>query len=160
MKRPTWDEYFMNMVYLVASRSPDESTHIGAVIVSPNNRVISTGYNGFVSGVEHLETRQSRPLKYFFFEHAERNAIYLAEHRPVGCRMYTNGVPCADCGRAVIRAGIIEVITDKSWEKDNATKWSESCGHSYQMFAEARVRVRPIKFDIIEIQKFKRGKVI
>jgi len=74
-----WDMYFMSLSYLVAMKSKDPSTKIGAVIVGPDKEIRSTGYNGFVKGanddvVEHYE----RPEKYYHFEHAERNAILLS----------------------------------------------------------------------------------
>ncbi len=58
MEKLVWDDYFMTMVYLVASKNTDESTHMGAVIVGPNNEIKSTGYNGFARGLnDHLATR-------------------------------------------------------------------------------------------------------
>ena len=68
MKKVSWDDYFMTMVYLAAMRSKDESTHIGAVIVGPDNEVRSTGYNSFPRGMnDDIKKRQKRPEKYFFF---------------------------------------------------------------------------------------------
>src|SRR3990167_7197511 len=99
----SWDESFMSMVYLVAMKSKDESTHVGAVVVGPDNEIKSTGYNSFVRKLnDHLTMRQERPEKYYWFEHAERNAIYNATLNGVslkGCKIYTNGVPCMDCAR-------------------------------------------------------------
>ena len=111
MSRPSWDEYFMTMAYLVASRSTDESTHAGAVIVRPDNSVVSTGYNGPVRGEDNPP--QTRPEKYLYFEHAERNAIFnAAKHGSSldGCKLYVNFVPCADCARAIVQSGIKEII--------------------------------------------------
>ena len=111
-----WDDYFMTMVYLVAMRSKDESTHVGAVIVGPNKEIRSTGYNSFPMGInDDVPERQERPEKYFWFSHAERNAVYLAARVGIpveGCTMYTNGIPCTDCAFAVIQAGITEVVVD------------------------------------------------
>lgn len=68
MELVSWDDYFMTMVYLVAMKSKDESTHIGAVIVGPDNEIRSTGYNSFPRKMnDGLEERQKRPQKYFFF---------------------------------------------------------------------------------------------
>ena len=74
-----WDTLFMSMVYLVAMKSKDDSTHLGAVIVSQDNEIRSFGYNGLARGInDDVVERQERPEKYFWFEHAERNAIYNA----------------------------------------------------------------------------------
>jgi dCMP deaminase len=161
MSNLNWDDYFMNMVYLVAMKSKDENTHIGAVIVGPDKEIRSTGYNSFVRGInDSIPERQIRPEKYFWFEHAERNAIYNAARIGVStkdCTMYTNGVPCMDCARAVIQAGIKRVVVDKQWDDNNVDVWIEQAKRSLQMFAESGVDISYISFDLIEPHKFLRG---
>ena len=67
------------MANLVAKKSKDQSTQIGAVIVGPDNEIRSTGYNSFPKGLnDDLQERQERPEKYYWIEHAERNALYNA----------------------------------------------------------------------------------
>ncbi|MBC8555659.1 MAG: dCMP deaminase family protein [Candidatus Brocadiales bacterium] len=112
MNRPDWDQYFMTIAYLAASRSTDQSTHVGAVIVTQDNAIVSTGYNGPVRG-EVYDTPQERPEKYLYIEHAERNAIYNAARHGTKldqCKLYVNFLPCADCARAIVQSGITEVI--------------------------------------------------
>lgn len=141
-----FDEYFMSMAYLVAMKSKDPKTRIGAVIVGVDNEVVSVGYNGLCRGVDdNVLERNERPTKYAFYEHGERNSIYNAARIGVstkGCRMYTQGIPCCDCGRGVIQAGITEVIVHRQWNNLNATKWIESSNHSKEMFLEAGVTLR------------------
>ena len=107
-----WHTWLMQGVYWVASKSKDPKTRIGAIIVK-DNRIISTGYNGIPAGVNDLvEERNTRPNKYFWYEHAERNAILSAAHNGIsteGAAMYTNGVPCIDCARSIIQSGIKQV---------------------------------------------------
>lgn len=157
----SWDTLFMSMVYLVATKSKDKNTHIGAVIVGPDNEVRSVGYNSFVRGInDYVSDRQERPEKYFWFEHAERNSIYNAAlvGIPVkGCKMYTNGIPCMDCARAVVQAGINEVIVDKSWDDSNYGQWLEHAKRSIDMFKESGVKLRFYEGDLIKIHKFRRG---
>ena len=72
-------EYFYDMANLVAKKSKDQSTQIGAVIVVPDNEIRSIIYNSFPSGInDDLQERQERPEKYYWIEHAERNALYNA----------------------------------------------------------------------------------
>ena len=144
-----WDAYFMSLVYAAATRSKDESTNIGAIIVNPSNCVVATGYNSFPRGIkDDIPERQQRPGKYYYFAHAERNAIYSAALQGIslkGCRMYTNGLPCSDCGIAIIQSGVVEVITHKDWEGlqfAQTEQWKESCQATYEMFAEANVTYR------------------
>ena len=159
-----WDDYFMSMAYLVAMKSKDESTHIGAVVVGPNNEIKSTDYNSFVRGLnDNIKARQEKPEKYYWFEHAERNAIYnatLIGTSLKGCRVYTNGIPCMDCARAIVQAGITEVIMDKKWNENNPDIWKKHAGRSIAMFKEVGVRVRPWDGKILKIKKFMRGKTL
>jgi len=173
MKKLDWDQYFMNLVYLIAMRSHDPKTHVGAVIVKPDNSIVSTGYNAFPYGVIDCwreeckdklceKCRTERPYKYFFFSHGESNAVLLAArngHSTTGCRMYTNGIPCTNCAKAVIQAGIIEVITDKQWTTDANSKWKEEAEISKQMFFEASVKLREIDVNLVKVVKFVNGQI-
>lgn len=159
MDKISWDDYFMTMVYLVAMRSKDKSTHIGAVVVGSDKEVRSVGYNGFPRGMDddNLD-RQRRPNKYFFFEHAERNSIYNANLIGIslkGCIMYTNGIPCADCARGIIQVGIKEVVVDKQWNEENADKWAESAKKSMEMFNECDVKIRHWDGNLLDIYKYR-----
>jgi len=116
MQQPDWDQYFISLCYLAASRSTDESTKVGAVIVRKDNSVVSTGYNGPVRGMNIEDVPQVRPDKYFYMEHGERNAIYNAARNQGGldgCKLYVNMLPCADCARAIVQSGITDVIVHR-----------------------------------------------
>jgi dCMP deaminase len=74
-----WTEYFLKIAEQIKLKSKDESTQIGAVIVGKDNEILSTGYNSFPRGLDDSKKeRQERPEKYFWIEHAERNAVYNA----------------------------------------------------------------------------------
>lgn len=133
------------MCHLVASWSEDQSRKIGSVIVGPANEIRSTGYNGLPRKVNaHLEERHSRPdkKKYLWFEHAERNAIFNLTRSgtgAAGCRMYITHFPCADCARAIIQTGIIEVRTFP-FDPDDIN-FSEHYAVAESMFQESGVVV-------------------
>jgi len=147
MESMNWNEYFMSMCYLVAMRSKDENTNVGAVIVGPNNEIRSTGYNSFPRNCDDANTdRQVRPEKYYWFEHAERNAIYNAARvgTPLeGCIMYVPGIPCMDCARAIVQSGITAVVTHFVWMgADTARKnWDEHHKRTIQLFSECNVKL-------------------
>lgn len=139
-----WDTYFMNIAHLVATRSKDRSTKVGCVIVGPNNEIRSTGYNSFPRGIDDAnEERHQRPEKYAWTEHAERNAIYNAARHGTpteGCRAFLPWFPCMDCARALVQAGIKEVV---GVEPDLSTpKWGEDFRRALVLFDEAGVAVR------------------
>ena len=111
----TWDQYFMGMAHLSALRSKDPSTQVGAVIVSPANKVVSIGYNGLPKGCsddEYPWEREGSALesKYVYVVHAELNAILNAPLSVQGCRIYVSLFPCNECAKAIIQAGIAEIV--------------------------------------------------
>jgi len=147
-----WDRYFMSMVYLIATMSKDQSTHIGAVIVDKDNAIRSTGYNSFPRGInDTLIERQKRPEKYYWFAHGERNAIYNAARMGSilkDCRLYTQGIPCTDCAIAIIQSGIKEVIIHKNWDDHMTEKWKQHSIRTEELFKEGGVHLRIYDGDI------------
>ena len=74
-----WNDYFMGMIDNVSMKSKDKHTKVGAIITGSDNEIRSTGFNSFVRGMnDDIPERQERPEKYWWIEHAERNAIYNA----------------------------------------------------------------------------------
>lgn len=141
-----WHNRFMEMAELVATWSKDASTKVGAVVVGENKEIRSTGYNGMVRGIDdNIPERSERPVKYDFFEHAERNAVYnacLIGASLKGCVIYVTAMPCPDCARAIIQSGIKMVITKKLPPIDKNTPkgtWRDKVVYSEQMFKEAGV---------------------
>ena len=140
-----WIDYFRNLTHQIKLKSKDQTTQIGAVIVGKDREIVSTGYNSFPRGLSDNESyRQERPEKYYWFEHAERNAIYNAARIGVstkGCTMYLScGIPCADCARGIINAGICKVFVEKV-DSTKGPQWEESQERSKEMFREADVIV-------------------
>jgi len=91
-----WDRHFFAIADVIASKSRDSSTKVGAVIIGPDKEVRSTGYNGLPRGVQYNAARtEQRPEKYYWFEHAERNAIFNAARigTPLkGCTIYLTSI--------------------------------------------------------------------
>ena len=110
----SWDEYFMGVAKLAARRSKDPSTQVGACIVSPENIIISTGYNGMPKGCSDDEFpwgREGAETKYPYVVHAELNAILNANGRDLrDSRVYVALFPCNECAKAIIQSGVKEVV--------------------------------------------------
>lgn len=141
----TWKDYFITLAESIKLKSKDEHTKIGAVIAGPGNEVVSTGYNSFPRDIYDNEPiRQERPEKYYWFSHAETNAIVNAARIGVStmnCTMYvTSGIPCADCARNIINAGIKKVYC-KEMCTTKGEKWAESQKRSLDMFKEAEIEI-------------------
>lgn len=106
-KQKEWDEYFMQIAELVAVKSKDPSTKCGSIIVDKNRRIVSTGYNGLVQGIDESKmTLTERPMKYYFVVHAEMNAVLFAKRDLAGCTIYTNIASCENCLKHCLQAGI------------------------------------------------------
>ena len=120
--RPSWDEYFMNIAEVVASRSNCSRRKVAAVIVK-DQRIISTGYNGTPKGIKNcFEGGCKRcssiapsglDLGECICNHAEENAIIQAAYHGVSVKnanLYCTYSPCLLCAKMIINAGIKEVI--------------------------------------------------
>lgn len=146
---PNWDELFMRHVYLIASKSKDPRTKVGAILVY-DGRIISQGYNGPPRNVnDKIAERHISPKKYFFYEHAERNSLFNCAYCGIkahGAILFTQGQPCCDCMRGIINSGIKEIVLHTQWTAYEAEfgrdKWKESFEVSKQMAEEAGVPIR------------------
>ena len=141
-----WTEYFLEIAEVVKLKSKDQSTQIGAVVVGEGRNVLSTGYNSFPRGLDDsLQERQERPEKYFWIEHAERNAIYNAALEGVSLKnstiYLTSGLPCMDCARGIVNSGIKTVYCKEVCTTKNKEKWEESQKKSLQLLLECNVEV-------------------
>ena len=112
----SWDEYFMGVALLASYRSKDPNTQVGACIIDDQNRILSTGYNGFPHGCSDDEFPWNRDAslgetKYQFVVHAELNSILNAGGKSLkGAKIYVALFPCNECAKAIIQSGIVEVI--------------------------------------------------
>lgn len=141
-----WHGHFIDIANLVASKSKDRSTKVGAVIVGPDQEIRSTGYNGFPRKIsDSVECRHNRPRKYLFTEHAERNAIFNAARMGTPlkeCTLYMNyqPIPCADCTRAIIQSGITSIVGPNVVFPGVGEQWKASLEASEQMLEEAGIK--------------------
>ena len=121
----SWEEYFMGVAMLAARRSKDPNTQVGACIVSPDNVIISTGYNGMPKGCSDDEFpwgREGAETKYPYVVHAELNAILNASGRDLrGSRLFVALFPCNECAKAIIQSGVKEVVYLSDKYKDSMT---------------------------------------
>lgn len=115
--RPCFDDYFMSIAYLISSRATCDRKYVGAVLVK-DRRIIASGYNGSAEGMPHCdETDPPHELKEIDNRmscvrtlHAESNAI---DQAGANCRystLYTTVIPCFDCAKRIVNAGILEVV--------------------------------------------------
>jgi dCMP deaminase len=145
--RPTWDEYFMSIARVVATRSNCVKRKVGALIVS-DRRIISTGYNGTPRGVLNCNeggcprcaraAESGTRLDECLCSHAEENAITQSAYHGVAVRgsaIYTTLSPCLMCTKMIINAGIGEVVYEAPFPLEEV---------AVRIFREAGVKVRQL----------------
>lgn len=112
--RPDWNNYFLGLAKVVSQRSHDIHTQHGCVITDRNNRILGVGYNGFPRGLEDSKLPTSRPEKYDWMVHAERNALSNCIVRPDNGVAYVTGQSCCDCIMALWQEGVTKVVMANS----------------------------------------------
>jgi len=141
-----WDEYFYKIAELASLKSKDRSTKCGSVIVGEGHTVLSIGFNGFPRKVnDDIESRHDRPNKYLYTEHGERNSIFAAAKNGIkldgsSIHLSGGGLPCSDCARAIIQAGIIEIVY-RDIPFQGKGNWKESMDAAKEMLLEAGVKL-------------------
>ena len=150
----TWDEYFMGVAKLSAMRSKDPNTQVGACIVSQDNKILSMGYNGFPKGCSDDEFPWDKMdedpynRKYFYVTHSELNAILNYRGGSLeGSKLYVTLFPCNECAKAIIQAGIEELVYAD--DKYNGTPTNLA---SRRMLKSAGVKMTPYQMSGREIR--------
>lgn len=134
-----WDARMLAVASLISGWSKDPSTGVGAVIVDPQNRVVSMGFNGFPRAVEDSASAMlDRDEKLRRTIHAEDNALLFARRDVAGCSIYVTHPPCARCAAKIIQACIVRVVTMPPAE-GFIERWAADAASSAAMFAEAGV---------------------
>ncbi len=142
----TWDEYFMGVAVLAAQRSKDPSTQVGACIVSPENKILSMGYNGLPWGCSDdefpWEKTDTTPdhNKYLYSTHSELNAILNYRGGSLeGTKLYVTLFPCNECAKACIQAGIKKIIYKEDKYADTygviaSKRMLDAAGVEYELY--------------------------
>jgi dCMP deaminase len=128
-KRPSWDEYFKEIVKTTSTRSPCERLRVGCVFVK-DNRIISQGYNGFLPDCPHTSIVRGNHEQATL--HAEQNVIADCAKRGVSCRgctAYITHYPCIICCRLLLAAEISEIKYIDDYKNDELVEvFLKQCG--------------------------------
>ena len=148
--RPGWDQYFMDIARVVASRSNCIKRKVAAIIVR-DKRITSTGYNGTPRGTRNCNeggcprcnslASSGTNLEECFCSHAEENAIVQAAYHGAhltGATIYTTLAPCLLCAKMIINSGIAEVVYNMDYALNES---------AFGLFKEAGVAARKLKVD-------------
>ncbi|NQU45216.1 AAA family ATPase [bacterium] len=149
--RPTWDEYFMNIAAVTATRGNCIKRHIGAII-TVNKQIVSTGYNGTPKGITNCNeggcprclsfADSGTKLDECLCVHAEENAIVQAACNGIsiqGGTLYTTFCPCSYCAKSIINAGLVEVVYLEPYAMDDVTRsLFKQAGLKFRSLEEAK----------------------
>lgn len=126
----------MKLAEVIAMRSKDPNTQVGACIVDDKNRVISLGYNGLPNNCSDDKFPWSREgiievyTKYPYVVHAELNAILNSDRDLKGCTIYITVSPCRECVKAIIQSGIKEIVYANEYKKGGISIKKDICADS------------------------------
>lgn len=121
--RKSWNEYFMDLALNVATRSTCDRAFVGCVLVNSDNRIVSTGYNGAISGNPHCDEvgHTLRDGHCIATIHAEMNALLYCAKEGItvkGCICYVTHFPCLNCTKSLIQAGISKIYYHEAYRVD------------------------------------------
>ncbi len=147
--RPSWDEYFMQIADVAATRSTCLRRHVGAVLVY-DRRILATGYNGVPAGIEHCATRgclraelgipSGQQHELCRGLHAEQNAlIQAARHGGVaadGATIYCTAHPCVQCTKMLINAGVKRIVFRDDYPDELSASLLEEAGVITERFED------------------------
>jgi len=166
--RPSWDDYFMAVAKIVATRSTCDRLEAGAVLVK-NKRIIATGYNGSPPGLPHCDDvghmlEEGHCVRTI---HGEHNVIIQAATIPgastVGSTMYTKYSPCIHCAKYVVAAGIKRVVIGKVYRNSKAVDYLKEAGLEVEIYKENKKwnkQLQELFTKEIEVKKPKEGDVV
>ena len=123
IRRPSWDQYFKEIVMVTATRSSCDRLHVGCILVN-NRRIIAQGYNGFLPGCPH--TSKVRGGHEQATIHAEQNAITDCANRGVstkGATAYITHYPCINCMKILCASGIEKIKYIEDYKNDELVKY-------------------------------------
>jgi len=145
-RRPSWEEYFMDITQLVAKRSTCLRRQVGALLVK-DKKILATGYNGAPARLEHcleigcLREQQSVPSgerhELCRGLHGEQNAIIQAAYHGVairGATLYCTNHPCVICSKMLINAGIERIVYEEGYADDLAAQMLKESGINVERF--------------------------
>lgn len=144
-----WVTYFMNIANVVASKSKDPSTKVGAIVVdTESKRILATGYNGFPTGVEETPERWERPCKYDYVVHAEANCIAAAARFGIylsGSTLFVTMHPCVDCAKHIAASGIKNIFyIEAELKQKNDREWINHLNNAKSILAESNITLIPV----------------
>lgn len=137
-----WDQRFMELAKFVESWSKDPEVKVGAVIVSPDKRRFTVGYNGFPRGVTDTKDRLKGPDRVLLTAHAELNAILNSQCSLIGWTLYSTRSPCVECAKAIIQSRVSRVVFPPL---DQTSSWAKNCETAAQLMREADIKVDVVK---------------
>ena len=121
--RPSWDQYFKDIVTVTSKRSPCHRLQVGCLLVK-DNRIISQGYNGYLPNCPHTSIVRDNHEQATI--HAEQNALCDCAKRGVSSEnstAYITHYPCIICMRLLCASGIKEIKYLNNYKNDELVKY-------------------------------------
>ena len=164
MSRPSWDQYFMSVARVVASRGTCDRKRVGVVVVRDHN-ILSTGYNGAVAGLPHCDDvghliENDHCVR---VSHSESNAICQAAKNGIclnGATMYTTLSPCWPCFKLIVNAGIKKIIYAEFYRDTKIFEAAQQLGIELVQLEESKAASEQDSLQSLQVKLDDRKKVI
>jgi len=151
-ERPSWDEYFIGILLQTTKRSSCLKMQVGAIIVSSDREILTTGYNGAPRGIESCFEKNNcwrrqenighgKEKDLCMASHAEANAVYQAARKGISLlnsSIYVTTYPCPTCAKAIIQTGIKEIIYLEDY-------YGKQYDFSQKLLKKANIKIRKLK---------------
>jgi len=147
MNRPSWDEYYMDMAFLISQKSLDPSTKHGCIVVDNKHTPLSMGYNSPPRDCIDENIPLTRPEKYPYMVHAEENAMLNAARSGVsliGSTFYITGYPCSRCFRGIKNVEATTII----YGPVNSNCISEEDKHAIEIMNQKYASYEELLFEL------------
>lgn len=146
---------YMKMARSIATLSPDKETQVGAILLSEDGRIVASSFNGFLRGAIDDDLPKTRPKKYEFIQHAERNLIYNCAYENIRTKNTTivcTLSPCLECARAAFQSGVKSIIYEDTYHACSSLGF-------YEHLADVAISKTAIgKYTVLEMSPLKGGR--
>ncbi len=135
-KSEKWNLRFMNLAEHISSWSSCSKLKVGSVIVNQNHRLVSTGINGTLAGLDNRCEDENGMTKFSSFHSEENNLLECLRQgkSTVGCILYCTHFPCPQCSKLICGAGITHVYYRNDYHNMNGI----------ELFKLAKIKVKKI----------------
>lgn len=141
-----WDAFYYAMADFVGKQRAKPRRKVGAVLVTPDRRQLSIGYNGFPPEIPDTRQNLTDPAMAHLIDHAEVNCLRQAPFNVRGCTLFVTYFPCHRCAQAIAQAGVTRIVAP--YPDLTHPEWGESWQSALALLSNTGVEVGVVQVDV------------